>query len=69
MHIARTQSPSASPAALNAWQRRQRAAWLDYLRATRESDRAEYELIEQNAWEQLRRRLNRNDELLAATSH
>lgn len=51
-----------------AWERRRRAAWIDYLRVVQESDRSEYEQVEQNAWEQLQRRLNRNDELRAAAT-
>ncbi len=49
-----------------AHERRRRAAWLDYLRATREVAPAEYEAVEAEAWELLQRRLRRNDELLAA---
>jgi hypothetical protein len=50
-------------AASVAWERRRRAAWIDYLRATREADRAGYEDVEANAWELLQRRLRRNDEI------
>jgi hypothetical protein len=50
-------------AAEAAWERRRRAAWIDYLRATREADRGAYDAVEANAWELLQRRLRRNDEL------
>ncbi len=53
----------AIDAADAAWERRRRAAWIDYLRATRESDRGEYDAVERNAWELLQRRLRRNDEI------
>lgn len=52
---------------LAAFERRRKAAWLDYLRTTQVSDSAGYEQAESNAWEQLQRRLRRNDELLAAS--
>jgi hypothetical protein len=48
-----------------AWERRRRAAWIDYLRTTREAASGHYQHVEDNAWEQLQRRLRRNDELLA----
>ena len=51
--------------ALAAWDRRRRAAWIDYLRHTQEAPASEYEHVEDNAWAQLQRRLHRNDELLA----
>lgn len=55
-----------------AWERRRRAAWLDYLRVVQSSERGTYTQEEQNAWEQLQRRLRRNDqlrdELAAATN-
>jgi hypothetical protein len=44
-------------------ERRLRAAWIDYLRIVQAADRSEYDQVEQNAWEQLQRRLRRNDEL------
>lgn len=46
-----------------AWERRRRAAWIDYLRAIRESGRGAYDAVESNAWELLQRRLRRNDEI------
>ena len=46
-----------------AWERRRRAAWLDYLRVVQSSERSAYAQDEQNAWEQLQRRLRRNDQL------
>lgn len=46
-----------------------RAAWLDYLRQTTEVGDAAYDEAESNAWEQLQRRLRRNDELLALALH
>jgi len=36
---------------------------MDYLRVVREAERGAYADTEGNAWEQLRRRLHRNDEL------
>jgi hypothetical protein len=51
-----------------AFERRRRAAWLDYLRSTREAAAREYEQVETNAWEQLQRRLRRNVELLTSTA-
>ena len=53
----------ARDAASVAWERRRRAAWTDYLRATREADRGAYDGVESNAWELLQRRLRRNDEI------
>jgi hypothetical protein len=47
-----------------SWERRRSAAWSDYLRVLRELERSAYDQGEQNAWENLRRRLRRNDELL-----
>jgi hypothetical protein len=42
---------------------------MDYLRISQSAERREYDQVEQNAWEQLQRRLRRNDELRdAATS-
>ena len=55
-------------AAEAAWERRRRAAWIDYLRATREADRSTYSHAEANAWELLQRRLRRNDEILAGVT-
>lgn len=60
------QVPAIDPAVL-AWERRRSAAWIDYLRTIREADRSEYEDSEGNAWEQLQRRLRRNDEILNAS--
>lgn len=51
-----------------AWERRRRAAWIDYLRVTREADRTAYDSAESNAWELLQRRLRRNDELRNAAA-
>lgn len=59
----------AAPAPVVAHARRRRAAWLDYLRVTSEADRTGYDAVELNAWEQLQRRLRRNDELLALAMH
>ena len=56
---------SAPDPARAAYERRRRAAWLDYLRVTQEAPRTEYEDIEGNAWEQLQRRLARNEEIYA----
>jgi hypothetical protein len=42
---------------------------MDYLRVTTDAAPAEYDAVEQNAWEQLQRRLRRNDELLALALH
>jgi len=61
------QFPASDPARA-AYERRRRAAWLDYLRVTQDADRIEYEDVEGNAWEQLQRRLARNEELLAAAT-
>jgi len=55
----------AATTANSAHTRRRRAAWLDYLRATGEAPETTYGTVETNAWEQLQRRLRRNDELLA----
>lgn len=63
MTTARSSQVPAIDAATVAWERRRRAAWIDYLRALREADRAEYEASETNAWELLQRRLRRNDEI------
>ncbi|MCW2925507.1 MAG: hypothetical protein JWM98_2911 [Thermoleophilia bacterium] len=63
MTTARSSQVSARDVANVAWERRRRAAWLDYLRIVREVDRSEYEGAETNAWELLQRRLRRNDEL------
>lgn len=46
-----------------AWERRRKAAWIDYLRAVRSTNRRDYYTAESNAWELLQRRLRRNDEL------
>ncbi len=63
MTTARSSQVPAIDAADVAWERRRRAAWIDYLRAVREADRSSYDDAEGNAWEQLQRRLRRNDEL------
>lgn len=63
MTTARSSQVPARDAASVAWERRRRAAWIDYLRALRDADRHEYEAIESNAWELLQRRLRRNDEI------
>lgn len=71
MTTARSSQIPARDSADAAWERRRRAAWIDYLRMTRESSRSDYSAVEANAWEQLQRRLRRNDELrdsLAATT-
>jgi len=59
------QETIATTTATAAHTRRRRAAWLDYLRVTSEAPEASYNADESNAWEQLQRRLRRNDELLA----
>lgn len=59
---------SAPDAARISFERRRRAAWLDYLRTTRDAAAREYEQVETNAWEQLQRRLRRNEELLVGSS-
>lgn len=61
--MARSGQVPTIDAATVAWERRRRAAWIDYLRALREADRAAYEDAEANAWELLQRRLRRNDEI------
>jgi hypothetical protein len=61
--MARSGQVPAIDAATVAWERRKRAAWIDYLRAIREADRVAYEDAEANAWELLQRRLRRNDEI------
>lgn len=63
MTTARSSQIPAIDAATVAWERRRKAAWIDYLRVVRESDRTQYEASESNAWEQLQRRLRRNDEI------
>ena len=63
MTTARSSQVPAVDAAAVAWERRRKAAWIDYLRVVRESARGEYESAEGNAWETLQRRLRRNDEL------
>jgi len=65
MTTARSQQVPARDTASVAWERRRNAAWIDYLRIAQGAERSEYEQVEQNAWEQLQRRLRRNDELLA----
>lgn len=68
MTTARSRETSARDVAEVAWDRRRRAAWLDYLRVVQEAERSEYAQAEQNAWEQLQRRLRRNDELRDSVS-
>lgn len=63
MTTARSSQVQAVDAASVAWERRRKAAWIDYLRVTRDADRGDYDAAEGNAWEQLQRRLRRNDEL------
>lgn len=63
MTTARSSQVPATDAASVAWERRRKAAWIDYLRATREADGGDYDAAESNAWELLQRRLRRNDEL------
>ena len=63
MTTARSSQIPAVDAASVAWERRRRAAWIDYLRAVQQIDRAAYDDAEGNAWEILQRRLRRNDEL------
>lgn len=67
MTTARSSQIPAVDAATVAWERRRRAAWIDYLRAVREAGRPEYEAAESGAWELLQRRLRRNDEIRQAT--
>jgi hypothetical protein len=67
MTTARSSQVPALDATAIAWERRRRAAWIDYLRITREADRTDYEGAESNAWELLQRRLRRNDELRDAS--
>jgi hypothetical protein len=64
MTTARSSQVSAVDAASVAWERRRKAAWLDYLRVVRDATRGAYDAVEGNAWETLQRRLRRNDELL-----
>lgn len=64
MTTAKSRPSSVRDVATASWERRRGAAWSDYLRTTRELERGTYEHGEQNAWEQLQRRLRRNDELL-----
>lgn len=68
MTTARSSQVPARDAAELAWERRRRAAWIDYLRAVREADRSEYDAAEGNAWELLQRRLRRNDEIRSAAT-
>lgn len=68
MTTARSRESSTRDVAEVAWDRRRRAAWLDYLRVVQEAERSEYGQAEQNAWEQLQRRLRRNDELRDAVA-
>ena len=59
---------SPRPAAdSRTWERRRRAAWIDYLRTTRACSTDDYRTVEQQAWRQLERRLRRNDELAGRT--
>lgn len=66
MTTAKSRPAPATDAASIAWERRRRAAWIDYLRSIREAERPEYEAAESNAWELLLRRLRRNDEIRGA---
>lgn len=66
MHTARSQQALAPDQATAAWERRRLAAWGAYLHSVRDAAHADYEQVEQRCWEQLRRRLQRNDELLHA---
>lgn len=63
MTTARSSQIPARDVASVAWERRRKAAWIDYLRTIRDADRPEYEAVEANAWELLQRRLRRNDEI------
>lgn len=63
MTTAKSRQVPALDAAKVAWERRRLAAWADYLRVTREAAAGDYHGAEDNAWEQLQRRLRRNDEL------
>ena len=63
MTTARSSQTSAPDVAGAAWERRRKAAWIDYLRAVREADESAYAVRETDAWELLQRRLRRNDEL------
>lgn len=63
MTTTRSHESSVHDAANAAWDRRRKAAWIDYLQITQNTSRNAYEQIEQNAWQQLQRRLRRNDEL------
>ncbi|MCW2956362.1 MAG: hypothetical protein JWO69_1231 [Thermoleophilia bacterium] len=63
MTTARSRQVPVREHASAAWERRRNAAWLDYLRISQAAERGEYDQAEQNAWEQLQRRLRRNDEL------
>lgn len=68
LHVMKPAQPLRRPVSSHAqaaWERRRRAAWIDYLRSTREADSASYEHSETESWERLQRRLRRNDELLA----
>jgi hypothetical protein len=47
-----------------AFERRRRAAWIDYLLTTRDERGERYAEIEQAAWSRLERRLERNRQLL-----
>jgi hypothetical protein len=68
MTTARSSQVPAFDVASAAWERRRRAAWIDYLRAVREADRGVYDDAENNAWELLQRRLRRNDEIRETSS-
>ncbi|MBC7461163.1 MAG: hypothetical protein H7287_07360 [Thermoleophilia bacterium] len=68
MTTAKSRPTSVRDVATASWERRRAAAWSDYLRVLNELERAAYEHGEQNAWEQLQRRLRRNDELLDAAA-
>jgi len=68
MTTAKSTSASVRDVATASWERRRIAAWTDYLRVARELETSAYVAGEENAWEQLQRRLRRNDELLEAAA-
>ncbi|MCW2950516.1 MAG: hypothetical protein JWN41_1529 [Thermoleophilia bacterium] len=68
MTTAKSRPTSARDGATASWERRRLAAWSDYLRVVRELERSSYDHGEQNAWENLQRRLRRNDELLESAA-
>ena len=68
MTTAKSRPTSVLDVATASWERRRAVAWSDYLRVLNELERSDYTQGELNAWEQLQRRLRRNDELLEAAS-